>query len=143
MSRKLLFLIIGAFVLVVLGGAAVTVLRKPAHPAEQKPAAVVKHYKSVALEDFIVNLADLDEQHYLKTTIVLDVEEKPEIEKEIEKLTPKIRDAMITTMSRNRFQALLTPQGKTALKASLKKAANSVLGDDVVHDVYFTSFAMQ
>lgn len=141
MNRKLIVILAGLFLCAGLGGAAVTVLRKPAPAAAAVPAP--KKYKMLPLDDFIVNLADSGEQHYLKATVVLEIEDLPEIEAEITRLTPKVRDAMISAMSRSHFRDLLTLDGKGRLKASLKSAVNKVVKAEAVNDVYFTSFAMQ
>jgi flagellar FliL protein len=106
------------------------------------------------LEEFIVNLADPG--HYLKAVIALEVNrpmEKQEKEKhggggelmdpEISPRIPKIRDAIITILTTKRFEELSTPQGKEMLKRQIRNKINSILGKELVSNVYFTSFTMQ
>ena len=102
------------------------------------------------LEEFIVNLADIGEPRYLKVNIVLEVEEceaKPAGGEGGEEAKapedPKVRDTIIAVLTTRRFAELLTDKGKTQLKAKLKTELNKVLEKAKVHNIYFTSFAMQ
>ena len=107
-----------------------------------------------SLEEFIVNLANPG--HYLKAVIALEVNrpmEKRKKEKhgggeelmdpEISPRIPRIRDAIITILTTKSFEELSTPQGKEVLKRQIKNKINSILGKELVSNVYFTSFTMQ
>jgi flagellar basal body-associated protein FliL len=145
-------IIIIVLAVLLAGGIGGVVASKLNHaPAKGEKVKEVKKepekFKTIELDEFIVNLADAQDQHYLKTEVVLEVADDGkgggEGEDPFKELTPKIRDAMITTMTRRHFEELLTTQGKDDLKDSLKREINRVIGSNMVHEVYFTSFAMQ
>ncbi len=62
---------------------------------------------------------------------------------EVDDATPKIRDAVISAMSTRYFADLLSSQGKSDLKRSIKRKTNSILRASRVESVYFSDFAMQ
>jgi flagellar protein FliL len=151
MPKKIV--IIGAAVLVLGAGIAVPVVmsRAPSkHAAKAKPKPVLE---PMELDEFLVNLADTGEQHFLKCTVVLEVDkaakgkeaggggegEKAGVSPE----TARMRDTIITTMSRRRFSELLAADGKETLKSSIIHDVNKAFGKELVMEVYFTSFAMQ
>lgn len=113
---------------------------------EEKPAQL----SLWKLEEFVVNLADRsDDPHYLKVHIVLGVSREgkakggrsseggPDAEE------AKARDAIISVLTRRRFNDLLLEQGKVKLKSELKSVLNDALEEAEVVNIYFTSFAMQ
>src|SRR4051794_40530286 len=111
MDIKKILLITGSlFLCAALGGFATSRMRgrpasaKAAHKAEPEPTT------SLALEEFIVNLADTDISHYLKTGIVLEVKGGHKDVDEVGSKMAKIRDSIITSISRKRFDELLTPR---------------------------------
>jgi flagellar FliL protein len=55
----------------------------------------------------------------------------------------RIRDTTIGVLSSKHFNELLTEAGKTKLKSELKDELNKELEKMKVHNIYFTSFAMQ
>ena len=110
--------------------------------AESKPARL----SMWKMEEFVVNLADRAEPHYLKVSMTLEVDGKVESGGEGggNPLDAKAQDAIITVLTRKRFAELLTEQGKSKLKSELKSALNDALGEEPkVVNIYFTSFAMQ
>jgi flagellar FliL protein len=54
-----------------------------------------------------------------------------------------IKNAVITVISTQTSDTLLTLSGKEELKKQLIKATNSALGEDGVKDIYFTDFIIQ
>ena len=142
--KKFLPMVIVAVVFGGLGVGAAGFLKKPAASAsEEGPKAPVAEKVQITLDDFIANLSDTDEQHYLRSTVVLEIRGGPETEAGMKKMTPKIRDLILTLMGRRSMSELQTPQGKQSLKGAIKKGVNDMMGDDLVASVYFTSFAMQ
>lgn len=101
------------------------------------------------LEEFVVNLADRNESRYLKVNVVLEVEGAPKDggghggEQASYPEEAKVRDAIINALSSKKYSELLTEDGKTVLKEEIKTQLNSILKEMKVHDVFFTSFAMQ
>jgi len=143
-SGKLLIPIIaGVLVLVALGG--VCFMKFGGHGkkhGKEKPA--VEATATMDLGEMVVNLADTTEPHYLKTKIVLEVTGAvASAGGEGEGASPKMRDAVIAALSARTFNELLTPEGKSSLKESIKAAVNKSLGEEKVTDVFFSDFAMQ
>jgi flagellar FliL protein len=98
-----------------------------------------------AFEPFLVNLADDGHQRFLKTTISLVVE-TPEAAKHIEEnpvIVAHVRSAMLEVLTQQNAPALVTPAGKTALKAAIKARVAPLLGDKKVVDVLFSEFVVQ
>ena len=96
----------------------------------------------VSMAEIVVNLSGSAEQHYLKTTMVLEVLGKNG-KSETDESMPKIRDAVIAALSACYFDDLLTAQGKNALKEAVKKRINGCLHESKVSNIYFSDFAMQ
>jgi len=141
-SGKLLIPIIAAvLVLGVVGGVAFMKFGgKSKKSAKAEPEVEAK--AMVEMGEMVVNLADTNEPHYLKTKIVLEVVGAT-AQTEAEEEMPRMRDAVIETMSARSFSDLLTPTGKAALKKSIKEAVNKDLKEAKVNDVFFSDFAMQ
>jgi flagellar FliL protein len=97
------------------------------------------------LGDFLVNLADVEDSHYLRTVIELEQNygSSPEFGNEIGNRKSQLRDIVISTLSSKTSEELRTPEGKEALKEELKERINSVLAKGQIARVYFTEFAIQ
>jgi len=148
-SGKFPILIMIVLAVLVCGGVGVLMLKKGAKkPKGQAVKAQEVELSDWKLDEFIVNLADREEPRYLKVSVTLEVEgaepkggghgegaARPE--------EARARDAIISTLTRKHYAELLSEEGKTRLKAELKKELNSVLHDCKVANIYFTSFAMQ
>ena len=148
-------IIIALAAVAVLAGIGVVVLKSNGkkHAKPEKPPTA-----EMALGEFIVNLADKNEVRYVKANIVLEVEgELPAAEGEGkgEGGDPRIRDAVIQTMSGKHFNELVDPKGKEELKKEIMEAVNerfkekaesSEKGKDKqikAIEVFFSEFAMQ
>ena len=96
------------------------------------------------LDSFIVNLMDKAGlgKRYLKVTIELEVANK-ESKKILERNTTQLRDATLLLLSSQSFVEINTVEGKLDLKQALLSKINRVLGDGVVHRLYFTEFVVQ
>ncbi len=128
-----------------VGGFAILKFKKPSgHGGSAK--VELKQWK---LDEFLVNLADREENRYLKVNMVLEVTgDVPAAEGgegggggSVEEI--KARDAVITVLTKKTYRSLLTEDGKALLKGELKKSLNSSLDGMKVENIYFTSFAMQ
>jgi flagellar protein FliL len=101
----------------------------------------------VHLEGFTVNLADSEENHFLRVTMYLAVDHLPagvDGEKPVSGLPiARIRDSILGVLTVCKADALLTPDGKTQLKKKLLEALNRDLPDLGVRDIYFTEFLVQ
>ena len=97
------------------------------------------------LGSFLVNLADVEETHYLRSVVELEQNygSAPEFGNEIGNRKSQLRDIVISTMSAKSSEELRTPEGKEALKQELKERINSVLAKGQIARVYFTELAVQ
>lgn len=152
-SGKLPIVIIIVAVVVALGGAGAFVFISKGKKAQadqpgEKPEKKVELH-SWKMDEFTVNLADQGGNRYLQVNMTLEVEggkakgggghggESTDPE------DAKVRDAIITVLTKRYYTELLTEKGKAELKEELKISLNEVLEERKVHEIYFTSFAMQ
>lgn len=144
----IIIVIIGALLLMALGGVAFLKF-KGGDKKHGKSDAKVEATVPMDMGEMVVNLADSGEPHYLKAKIVLEIAGGPAPAggghggEEGDQVSPKMRDAVITTLSARTFNELLTPSGKEALKESIKTSINKTLTEGKVTDVFFSDFAMQ
>jgi flagellar protein FliL len=130
------------------GGSAWFVLQRgrTAEASKQADANAAPKYL-VHLEGFTVNLADAEETHFLRVTMDLGIDRLPDgIEKEkVAASLPvaRIRDSILSVLTTCKADALLTPEGKMALKKSLVESLNHNVPELGVKDVYFTEFLVQ
>ena len=102
---------------------------------------------TVHLENFTVNLADREENHFLRVTMDLAVDHLPpgaEKEKPAAGLpVAHIRDTILSVLTECQADALLTTEGKNQLKKKLIEALNRSVPEVGVRDIYFTEFLVQ
>lgn len=107
-------------------------------PAKEKPAAVL------ALEPFLVNLADPQASRFLRVTVRLLVEDGDFAHEfagdEVHKA--RVRSAILEVLTTKTSDVLVTAEGKTALKEAIAKRSSEVLKLEVT-DVLFTDFVVQ
>jgi flagellar FliL protein len=106
------------------------------------PHASAKHQVTMALEPFLVNLADRETRRYLKLKVELAVDGEKNV-KELEKSLPRIRDALILLLSSKTYLDLSTPEGKQQLKKEILARVTEVPAGHKVTDVFFTDFVAQ
>lgn len=137
-ATLLLVLGLGALQYVLLGRSGETPRQKVIEPRPQLG-------KLEKLGSFLVNLADTEETHYLRS--VIEVEQNfgsaPEFGNEIGNRKSQLRDIVIATLAAKSSADIKTPEGKEGLKQELKERINSVLAKGQIARVYFTEFAVQ
>lgn len=152
------WLILGVLVFILLtagGGAAVFFLPEympePLNFFEDKPAKGSQAHKKppeeerghiYSIDPFIVNLADAEDNHYLKIKINLE-SKKPEPNEEFAKKLPLIKDTILTILSQKRSEELFHSSGKEKLKAEMMRLVNPNLAELKIKAVYFTEFVIQ
>ncbi|MBW1635197.1 MAG: flagellar basal body-associated FliL family protein [Deltaproteobacteria bacterium] len=96
----------------------------------------------VDIDEFIVNIISADSNHYVKTSLTLEL--TTDIGKdEIEQRIPQIRDTILLLLGNKTYDELQDLQGKKQLKAELMNKINSFLHAGKVKSIYFTNFVVQ
>ncbi len=156
-KSKLKLIIIIVLALLILGGGGFAVymlfLKKPApaplpdnQTAQTTKAAPIADKKEVLpqieIDPFIVNLADQNAKRYLKVKIALELSNK-DLEEEIKKRTPEIRDMITMLLSSKTYADVATFDGKLALKTALISRLNSIVTKGKITNVFFVDFVVQ
>jgi flagellar protein FliL len=116
----------------------------PAAEAKPEPPKFTVH-----LEPFTVNLADVEQNHFLRITMDLGLEKAPAgADKGKEGAgdaipTARIRDAVLSVLTVGKADELLTSEGKEKLKQDLLKAIDDKAPEIGVKEIYFTEFIVQ
>lgn len=126
----------GFYVTRMINAPKVIIRNVPATPA--KP--VVKPSYIKLKPEFTVNLNSSGQ--YLETEIVLKAQNS-KIGPELDKMTPELRDKIISILASQSYTNLLTQAGKEGLKAQIIAGVNSLITKGKIIDVYFNSFIMQ
>jgi flagellar protein FliL len=148
-SRLLPVVTVGFLAALAAGGAGWFFSRRSAARASQ-PVQIQAHEhgaKSVLhLESFTVNLADSEQNAFLRVGIDLGLKEELPDSKGAEKtspLTPQVRDTLLTVLGAWPSNALLAQDGKAKLKQELLRALQEKVPELGVTEVYFTDFLVQ
>ena len=155
MSNKILVLLIGVLMVLMLGlgGGLFMMWNKlstlntqgVANAGEQPDTAASIEQPLgpiFALDTFIVNLADKGGNRYLRVTMDLELG-NPELESEIEKRLPQVRDGILMILPTKRFEDISTVQGKTALRDEVLETLNGFLAQGKIINIYFKEFVVQ
>ncbi|MGD0907364.1 MAG: flagellar basal body-associated FliL family protein [Candidatus Acidiferrales bacterium] len=139
-----LVLILGAALVLVLGGGGGWFYLHQDKTA-QASAPQPEQLHTVHLEGFTVNLADTEENHFLRITIDLGLGHAPKAPKEGESEIPtaRVRDAILTVLTAGKADVLITTDGKAQLKKDVLAAVQKSAPDLDVREVYFTEFLVQ
>tara|TARA_R110000868_G_scaffold4192_8_gene26122 strand:- start:10110 stop:10622 length:513 start_codon:yes stop_codon:yes gene_type:complete len=151
-SRKKLFILIGVGLLALLlsaGGVAYFLLSgDDQEEVAQAPAEPVKQMALYqALEPpFVVNYSDNGRQRYMQVSVVL-MGRSAEGMAKLNQHLPLIRNQLVLLFGSEEFAALLSPEGKEALRERAGLAVKALLekevGDPVIESVLFTNMVLQ
>lgn len=97
--------------------------------------------KLVPLETFLVNVSGSRGRKLVKINMELEVT-NAEVQEEVEKIKPKIRDYIIIIVSSKTFGEISTKEGKDALREEIKNQINLFLTKGQINKVYFTEFIL-
>ena len=159
MSNKILIILIGVVMVLMLGlggglfmmwnklSAMETRTQSAAENAEQgdqdSSVPVEKVLGPIfSLDTFIVNLADKGGKRYLRMTIDLELDSE-EIESEVKKRLPQVRDSILTILPTKRFDDISSAKGKTALRDQMLERINGLMARGKVTNIYFKEFVVQ
>lgn len=152
-SNKLLLIVIIVLLLVLLivGGLVAYFLLSGGDEEQVEPQKVEKKKKVskmteigpiYPLDRFIVNLLSNNSSRYLKCKIDLELD-APELQAEVDKKLPAIRDLIIRILSSKTVEEIQTSKGKEKLKEEIKRKINEILTTGEIRNVYFTEFVIQ
>lgn len=148
-GKGLLIILIAVIVLVAGGGGAAFYFWKAAAAragdAEAPKEAKLEADGVIALEPFLVNLADEGGHTYLRVTLKLLVTDEAQVVLFEEKAVLKslVRSAILETLAMQTAERLVTPQGKAALREAITKQIAALKQPIDVHDVLFSDFVVQ
>jgi len=94
------------------------------------------------MDPFIVNLLGDRGKRYLKTKLDLEVESQ-DVNSELKKRTPQVRDAILLLLTSKTFEDVSRPEGKIQLRNELIARINQLLQGGAVRTLYFTEFVVQ
>ncbi len=147
MLQTLIILVSAVLILsLVSAGATFFVIMSKTTPATKKVIVEKPELGPIqSVGEFIVNLADPTESHYLRANVVLEMDygSSLKLAEEVDKRMPQIKDIVIATMGSKTSIQLSDPENREALKQELKDKINAILNRGQLARVYFTSFAIQ
>ncbi len=153
-SKKMLIIALAAVLLLGGGGAAFFIMKKKAAAAEgedgedvsadaghAKPAAhapppkAAKHDPGhpptyVALDPFVVNLADRESERYAQIGMTLEVED-PKFAEEMKGYMPAIRNAILMILAHKTSAELLSREGKEKLAEEVLRESVRPMGIEI------------
>ena len=94
---------------------------------------------SIPLDFFLVNLAEEQGHKLFKVKMEFDVD-SAEVQEEINKRMPQVRDIIIILLSSRTYSQISTPKGKERLKEEIRDTVNSFLTKGKINKVLFTQF---
>jgi len=98
----------------------------------------------IPLEPFLVNLADIDDVRFLRTTIQLGMAEKLKAELSKDSIEiATIRDSIISLLSSKRADQIMTPEGKDNLREEIRVLINERFPQNRVAEVFIVDFVVQ
>ena len=95
--------------------------------------------KLIPLETFLVNLAGSRGRKLAKINMEFEAN-GDDVQEEIDKLKPKIRDIVIIILSSKTYEQVSTTKGKDHLRTEIRDQVNLFLTKGQIKQVYFTEF---
>jgi flagellar FliL protein len=144
-GRSKLLLIGGVVVALAGGGAGYWFLQRPAAAEEAHHEEPAPKRGIVAFDPFVVNLADKGVSRFLRVSVQLvvkDAEQAAEME-ESKVVLMQARSAMLDVLTTQTSEVLVTPEGKTKLRADIIGALHHAIEEFEVVDVLFSDFVVQ
>jgi flagellar FliL protein len=158
-KSKLVLALVGVVALGGLGGGAFVMFGKGGAEAAKHEAADKGHKDDthgkdgkggmpdtedaiVALDTFVVNLADENAQRYLKVTMKVEFF-GPEPPPRFAARQAQIRDLLLSLLGSKTVADVRTIEGKQQLRDEVTARISRVIEEDVVKAVYFAEFIVQ
>jgi len=119
---------------------------QPAHAgaeaASSESPAQVGQRQSATINKLLVNVAGTLASRYLLTSFTL-AGDAPDFPSRVTKHEPQLRDMASGLMMMKTIDNLEKPGARNLLRGELITGFNSILGNGVVQELYFTEFAIQ
>ena len=146
-GKRILFAVV---CLVVLGGGGGAgdwfyANRTPATAADKKKPAPPVPTRILAMDPFVVNLADGGGSRFLRVTLSMVVDDNESAREIVEQevIRAKVRSALLERLSLQTADQLVTPEGKKELKKAIAEQATHSAHGLKVSDVLFSEFVVQ
>ncbi|WP_045215942.1 flagellar basal body-associated FliL family protein [Desulfonatronovibrio magnus] len=111
--------------------------------AEQEaPRVDPRRTEVVALEPFVVNLADPLGRRYLRTTLKVEVIDR-RAAADVQQHMARVRDSIILLLSSQSYSDIDTMEKKIRLRNDIADRLNQFIGQGRVVRVYFSEFVVQ
>ncbi|SPD72694.1 putative Flagellar protein FliL [uncultured Desulfobacterium sp.] len=94
------------------------------------------------LESIVVNLADIDDQKYLRMSIVLELTNE-DTKKEASSRLPLIRDIIFKIVPHKMSKDLITLSGRISLCEEIMDNLNLIFKSGSITNIYFTEYIIQ
>lgn len=107
----------------------------PREPSSRPPEIGILY----PIESFLVNIASDQGPKFLQTQLEFELTD-PDIEEEIARKKPAIRDAIIVLLSSRTYAELRNANGLKKLRTDLLRTVNNILTSGSVKALYFTQF---
>lgn len=141
-TGKLKLIIVLLSVIIFLGSAAAGyfIFFAPEESAGKEKSSDIR---SMKLETFTVNLADMEFRRYLRTDITLELYNK-DAEEEIKRKNHRVRDKIITMLNHKSVKDFDSRQKIEKTRLELLSAVNSILSEEnQIKALYFETFIIQ
>jgi flagellar FliL protein len=148
-AKKYLFIVLGAIVILILLGGALTLKLGLASnllgnlQGEQNQENVIKEPEFMyEVPEIVVNLNGIDRRRFLSVKFYLGFDE-PKLEQELEKRMPEIRDGVNKILWVKTADEINTPEGKETLREEIFETINGMLNSGKLRGVYFWHLMIQ
>ena len=95
----------------------------------------------LSLEPFIINVSG-DSQRFVKISVAMELKNEKAVES-TKKMTPVIRDIMLSVLGTKRPEVFMDVNGRAAMKKELFDGVNRLFADSGLKAVYITDIIMQ
>ncbi len=95
----------------------------------------------LALEPFIINVSG-DSQRFVKISVAMELKNEKAAE-HTKKMTPVIRDVVLSVLGTKRPEVFMDVNGRAAMKKELFDGVNRLIPDSGIKAVYITDIIMQ
>ena len=146
-GKFILFAVLGLVLLGGGGGAGYWVYagRTAAEAGDKKKPEPPAPTRILAMDPFVVNLADGGGSRFLRVTLSLVVEDNEAAREIVEQevVRAKVRSALLERLALQAADLLVTPEGKKELKKAIAEQASHSAHGLKVSDVLFSEFVVQ